>query len=174
MNRFEKIRQTLVWESVAAAAKAKASAIRDELTQDAQAEYAEQGTAPTWRLPDIGTVSLPVSKETVYVSDADALLAWVKVHFPEEVEALHRVRPAFLTALLAKVEPIEDVACVPMSGDIVPGLAVRPGGQPQSLSFRPSAAAKEVAALWAERLVESLEQQIGQPIVLAEAPDASA
>lgn len=162
------IRQTLLWEQVAAAARAKAAKFREELTADAQVEYAEQGTAPTWRLPDIGTVSLPVSRETVYVTDEAALLAWVKVHYPEEVETQERVRPAFLGGLIGAVEPAGDVACIPLTGTVVPGLAVREGGQPGSLSFRPSPDAKRVAAAGAERLVESLESAIGQPIVLAE------
>lgn len=168
MNRFEKIRQVLLWEQVAAAARAKAAVHRDELTQDAQAEYAEQGTAPTWRLPDIGTVSLPVSTERVVVADEPTLTAWVAAFHPDEVETLTRVRPAFLTALLAECRGDEGGVVWMREGALVPGLAVRPGGQPQSLSFRPSPDAKRVAAAGAERLVESLEQQIGQPIVLAE------
>lgn len=174
MNRFEKIRQALLWQAVAAEAKLRESAIRDELTADARAEYAEQGTAPTWRLPDIGTVSLPVSRETVYVADEDVLLSWVKTFHTSEVERIERVRPAFLTAMLAECRGDENGVVWMREGAFVPGLAVRPGGAPQSLSFRPSADAKAVVAAGAERLVESLEQQIGQPIVLAEAPDVPA
>lgn len=172
MNRFEKIRQLLIWQQVKASAAAKESAIRDELTADARAEYAEQGTAPTWRLPDIGTVSLPVSKETVYVADEQAFLDWVCQFHSEEIETVTRVRPGFVTVLLAECRGDENGVVWMREGALVPGLAVRPGGQPQSLSFRPSAAAKEVAAAGAERLVESLEQSIGQPIVLAEPGEA--
>jgi hypothetical protein len=160
VNRFELIRRTLMWQQVAAAARAKESALRDQLTADARAEYAEQGTAPTWRLPDIGTVSLPVSKETVYVADEAALLAWVKEHYAGEVETLERVRPAFLGGLLSAVEPAGDVACVPLTGQVIPGLAVRQGGAPGSLSFRPSTLAKQVAAEGAARLVDSVEREI--------------
>lgn len=172
MTRFETIRRTLIWEQVAAAAKARAAALREELTADARAEYAEQGTAPTWRLPDIGTVTLPVSKQSVYVADEAAVTEWVKAHYPEEVETLERVRPAFLGALLAAVEPAGDVVCVPLSGAVIPGLAVRAGGQPQSLSFRPSTAARAVAAAGAEQLLQGVEQAIDRPVVLEEAPDA--
>ena len=174
MNRFEMIRRTLMWEQVATAARAKATAIRDELAQDARAEYAEQGTAPTWRLPDIGTVTLPVSKETVYVADEAALLAWVKA-WPgdqaEVIETVERIKPWYVHDLLRIVQVV-DGHVIDEFGTIVPGLAVRPGGQPGSLSFRPSTAAKEVAAAGAQHLVESLEASIGEPIVLAEAPDA--
>lgn len=175
MNRFEMIRQTLMWEQVAAAARAKAAKFREELDAAARAEYAEQGTAPTWRLPDIGTVSLPVSKETIYVTDEAVLVEWAKRDWPGEVVTVEKIRPAFLRVLLETVAVAAgEVAVDAGSGEIIPGLAVRAGGTPQALSFRPSSAAKEVAAVGAQHLVESLEQSIGQPIVLAEAPNAQA
>ena len=159
MNRFEVIRRTLMWEQVAAAARAKSTALREQLTADARAEYAEQGTAPTWRLPDIGTVTLPVSKETVYVADEAALVEWVMRNMPTEVETIHRVRASYLSRLTATAR--HDGAVVyDDEGTVIPGLAVRPGGQPQSLSFRPTADAKAVAAEGAGRLVESLESAI--------------
>lgn len=170
------IRQTLLWEQVAAAARAKAAKFREELTADAQAEYAEQGTAPTWRLPDIGTVTLPVSRDTVYVADEHALIEWVHRNAPEEIETTYRVRPAYVTALLDSVHAVDGLdgyVVADNEGTVIPGLAVREGGQPGSLSFRPSPDAKRVAAAGAERLVESLESAIGQPIVLAEAPDGA-
>lgn len=174
VNRFEKISWLLMLEQVAAAARARAAELRDDLTADAQAEYAEQGTAPTWRLPDIGTVTLPISAERVVVDDEQVLTGWVTAFHPDEVETLTRVRPAFLTALLAECRGDEGGVVWMREGALVPGLAVRPGGQPQSLSFRPSPDAKRVAAAGAERLVESLEQSIARPIVLAEAPDGAA
>lgn len=175
MNRFEMIRRTLMWESVAAAAKAKAAKLRDDLTADARAEYAEQGTAPTWRLPDIGTVSLPVSKETVYVTDEQALVEWAKRDWPGEVVTVESIRPAFLKVLLENVAVAAgEVAVDSGTGEIIPGLAVRVAGTPGSLSFRPTTDAKAVAAAGAERLIESVEQAIGGPIVLAEAPDVPA
>lgn len=167
MNRFEMIRRTLMWEQVAAAAKAKAAKLRDDLTQDARAEYAEQGTAPTWRLPDIGTVTLPVSKDSVYVADEAALLAWVETNVPSEVETVKRIRPGYLPVLLSVVRH-EDGDVFDMEGTIIPGLAVRDGGQPGSLSFRPSPMAKQVASAGAAHLVEMLEPTIDGPIVLAE------
>lgn len=161
MNRQELIWRTLLWESIVSAARAKASAMRDELTADARAEYAEQGTAPTWRLPDIGTVSLPVSRETVYVADETALIDWARRFHPDEVETVTRLRPAFLAALLAESRGTDDAVVWLREGALVPGLAVRPGGAPQSLSFRPSAAAKQVAAEGAAALVDAVEREIG-------------
>ena len=169
MNRFEMIRRTLMWEQVAAAARAKAAKLRDDLTADAQAEYAEQGTAPTWRLPDIGTVTLPVSKETIVVTDEAALVEWAKRDWPGEVVTVEKIRPAFLRVLLENVAVAAgEVAVDSGSGQIIPGLAVRPAGTPQSLSFRPSPDAKAVAQAGAQHLVDALEQQLDGPIVLAE------
>lgn len=167
MNRFEHIRRLLVWESVAAAARAKAAGIRDQLAADARAEYEEQGTAPTWRLPDIGTVSLPVSKETVYVADERALLAWVKA-FPADdadvIETVERIKPWYVADLLRLVQVV-DGNVIDDLGTVVPGLAVRPGGTPGSLSFRPSTLAKQVAAAGAERLMEDVERAVEAPAV---------
>jgi hypothetical protein len=176
VNRFELIRRTLMWESVAAAARARASGIREQLTADARAEYAEQGTAPTWRLPDIGTVTLPVSKESVYVADETALTRWVDANAPSEIEIVYRIRPAYLTSLLGSVrcvDGLEEHMVADDEGTIIPGLAVRPGGDAaSSLSFRPTPLAKQVAAAGAERLMESVEKAIGEPIVL-EVPDGA-
>jgi hypothetical protein len=167
VNRFELIRRTLMWEQVAAAARARASGIREQLTADARAEYAEQGTAPTWRLPDIGTVTLPVSNEAVYVTNEAALVEWAKRDWPTEVVTVEKIRPAFLQVLLANVAVAAgEVAVDAGSGEIIPGLAVRAAGTPGSLSFRPTPLAKQVAAAGAERLMESVEKAIGEPIVL--------
>jgi hypothetical protein len=173
MNRMEMIRRTLIWEQVATAAKTRAAELRETLTQDARAEYAEQGTAPTWRLPDIGTVTLPVSTERIVVEDEPALVEWAKRDWPSEVVTTESIRPAFLRVLLDNIAvPAGEVAVDSGSGQVIPGLAVRAGGTPQSLSFRPTRDAKAVAAAGAERLIEDVAQAIDRPIVL-EARDAS-
>jgi hypothetical protein len=173
MNRFELIRRTLMWSQVKAAAAAKEAALREQLTADARAEFEEQGTAPTWRLPDIGTVTLPVSNEAVYVTNEAALVEWAKRDWPTEVVTVEKIRPAFLQVLLSNVAvPAGEVAVDSGSGEIIPGLSVRPAGTPGSLSFRPTPLAKQVAAAGAERLMESVEKAIGEPIVL-EVPDGA-
>lgn len=173
MNRQELITRTLLLETVAAEAKARAGKLRDQLAADARAELEEQGTAPTWRLPDIGTVTLPVSTERVYVSDEQALLEWCKA-FPGDpadvIETIERVKPSYLADLLTLVE-IVDGRVIDDLGTVVPGLAVRPGGVPQPLSFRPSRDAQAVARAGAEKLVDDLEQALDGPVVLAEPRD---
>lgn len=173
MNRQELITRTLMLEQVAAEARARAAKLREELAADARAELAEQGTAPTWRLPDIGTVTLPVSTERVYVADEAALLEWARTRHPGAVETLERIRPSVIAALLETTEPVSDGMVIdPYSGELIPGLGVRPGGLPQALSFRPSRGAQEVARMSAEKFVADIERQLDGPVVLAEVPDA--
>ncbi len=167
MNRQQAISQTLLWESVAAKAKERASAIRQQLTQDAHAEFDEQGTAPTWRLPDVGTVTLPVSQETVYVADEKALIRWIRSHPMAEssvwmesaVETVERVRHSFVEALAAECQVDDGV--VSHLGDVVSGLAVRPGGVPLALSFRPTRDARAFAGDMADKWLSEVEQHIG-------------
>lgn len=162
MNRAEMTRRVLLLEAAAAECRNRAAMVRADLDADARAELAEQGTAPTWRLADMGTWSLPISKETVYVSDEAALLAWVEKHYPDEVQTSKRVRPAFLGGLLGAVETAGDVVCVG-GGEVVPGLAVRPGGTPQALRFKPSTDAQKVAAAAAESVVGEILSGLGVP-----------
>lgn len=156
MNRQEKVSRLLMLEQAAAALRARAGEIRDELTQDACAELDEQGTAPTWRVQDIGTVILPVSQETVHVRDEAALLEWVRQFHPTEVETVERVRPAWLAAVLPECRGEGDSVVWMREGALIPGLVVRPGGIPQALNFRPTRDARLVAREVAERLVDRL------------------
>jgi hypothetical protein len=54
------------------------------------------------------------------------------------------VRPAFLAALMARLHLEGATAVDTATGEEVPGLGVRPGGVPKSLSIRPSAEASAV------------------------------
>lgn len=159
MNRAEATRQVLLLEAAAAQLKERARGLRSGLDADARAELEEQGTAPTWRLADIGTWSLPVSKETATVTDGAALTAWVKGRYPSEVVEV--VNPAFQQALLSRLVLVGEHVADPATGEIVPGLGVRPGGVPQSMRFRPSAGAQAVADQAASALVEQLAAGLG-------------
>jgi hypothetical protein len=174
VNRQEMITRTLMLESVAANARARAAVLRAELAEVARAELEREGTAPTWRLPDIGTVTLPVSTERVYVADEAALLAWVK-DWPgdpaEVIETIERIKPSYLADLLNVVE-IVDGRVIDDLGTVVPGLAIRPGGVPQALSFRPSKDAQAVARAAAEKLMADVEAALDGPVVLVERGDA--
>jgi hypothetical protein len=165
VNRQDMISKTLLWEQLAKRAKAKADAIRDQLAADARAELEAQGTAPTWRLPEVGTVTLPVSQETVYLADEAALLKWLKSKpgdDDEAIETIERVRPSYLGLLIDAVEVFNDETVIyPPTGEVVPGLRYRPGGQPLALSFRPTRDAKAFAGEYADKLLVELEQHLG-------------
>lgn len=174
MNRQQAISQVLLYEQLAAKAKAKAAQFRDRLTQEARAELESQGTAPTWRLQDVGTVSLPVSQEAVYVQDETALLRWIRaqpmaessVWIESAVEVVERVRPRFVEALVADAIAVAEENCAvnPDTGEAIPGLAVRPGGLPKALSFRPTKEAQQFAGEFADKLLAEFEQHIGGPL----------
>lgn len=158
MNRLEATRQVLLLEAAAAKLKERAAAVRADLNADARAELAEQGTRPTWRT-DFGTWSLPVSEEAPTVTDGAALTAWCKERYPTEIVEV--VNPAFQTALLAQLLPVGEVVMDPATGEVVPGLGVRPGGVPQTLRFRANATAQTVAAEHAAALVDELAAGLG-------------
>jgi hypothetical protein len=167
VSRQEDISHILLWEQLAAKAKAKASAIREQLAEDARAELKEQGTAPTWRLPEVGVVSLPVSQESVYVRDESALVEWVRVFHPDEIETVEKVRPGFVNTLLSESRGEgEDVVWM-REGALVAGLGIRPGGLPLALSFRPTHDARQVAGAVADKLIGEWEQQLSEPVVIA-------
>lgn len=163
MNRADLVRSALVWEQVAAEARRRAGEAREQLAADARAELSEQGTAPTWRMPDLATVTLPVSKESVTLADIDALTKWAAERYPSEVEMVAQIRPAWIAAIPQWTTVEGDVVCDAATGEIVPGLAVRPGGQPGALTIRASTAAKAVLAAGVEDIVAAVAGALSEP-----------
>lgn len=176
MNRAEVIRQIFLWEKVAEQARARAAQFRVMLQADANAEYAEQGTAASWRVPALASVVLPISKTAVVVDDAAALAKWVQSAHPTEVEQVTRVRAAYLPALLRSVQPSGDLV-VDEEGTVVPGLKVRPGGQPGSVTLTPEAEARQAATVVADAVLEQVATAMDLPAIPVQAaagePDAS-
>jgi hypothetical protein len=158
VNRSDRLQQIMRLEALAAAAKTAAADHRAELNAEAAAEFEREGTAPTWRLSDLGTITLPVSKETPYVAAPQAFVDWCMLRYPSEVETIAQVRPAFQAALFARLHIEGESAVDTATGEEVPGLAVRPGGIPKSLSIRASA---EASAIFAEAGRQMLEQLTG-------------
>lgn len=150
-------------EALAAAAKSAAADHRAELNAEAAAELEREGTAPTWRLADLGTVTLPVSKETAYVAAPQAFIEWCMQRYPSEVETVVQLRPAFQAALLQRLHLEGDSAVDPATGEEVPGLAVRPGGTPKSLSIRPTPEAGAVFAEVGRQMLASLLESTEVP-----------
>lgn len=181
MNRTE-LTQGILWlDQLAVAAKAEATKLRDMLTADARAEFVEQGTAPTWRIPDVATIAASVSHESVHVSDDAAFTAWVAERYPTEVETVTRVRGAWLTGFLTRTrvhgdDPEDMIAADGETGEVVPGVTVRAGGQFAGISIRATADAKAVFGALARTGLERLALDSGPavPVVVAEVPDVVA
>lgn len=154
-------RQILTWEAVAAQAQARATQLRLQLAEDARAELDEQGTAPTWRIPGVATVTLPVTRSTVVVGDPVALTQWMVSRRPDEVELA--IRKASLTALLRQVEVDGDLIFLP-GGEVVPGLATRPGGEPRALTIRADPAGAAQIAAEADDIMAALSAALDEPV----------
>lgn len=159
MNRADLLKNVLLYAELAKAATAKGNTFRAQLDEQAKTEYAEQGTAPTWRLKDIGTVTLPVTQETVYLADRKALLEWVLGEEPSAIETVSTVQvaTAYLTELEKRLVVVGEMVVDPASGQQVPGYAVRPGGLPKSLTFRPTADAQALVREHANGLLAAFE-----------------
>lgn len=159
MNRADLTSQILLYEQLAAAARAKAAAYREQLDTDARAEYAAQGMAPTWRMQDVGTVTLPVSTEQIHLADRKALLEYAASRPPIEdaVAAVLDIKPDWQRDLEKHLVADGDLVVDTRTGEIVPGYAVRPGGQALALTIRPTTDARAVARNYAETLLEQFD-----------------
>lgn len=173
MNRSEVVKAIVWLDQLAVQAKAEGAKLRAQLAADARAEFEEQKTAPTWRIPDVATVAASVAHEAVVVASDKTLVAWVAERYPTEVEQVTVVRGAWLAGFLTRCRPSGEVACDPDTGEVVPGLAVRPGGTFSGVSVRVTSAAKEVFAALARRGLEKLAIEAGPsvPVVVAEVDD---
>lgn len=161
MNRRDVVRNVLIWEQVAAAAQARAGEYRKMLNADAVAELEEQGTVPTWRMADIATVSLPVSREKAVVADETALLEWVRRSHPTEI--VERVRPAFVAALDKRLMIGDGQVIDPVTGEIVPGMSVREAGVPGTLRILAADGVKPVVVAAAADMMAALESAFNEP-----------
>lgn len=157
MNRAELTQQVLLFEQLAAAAKTRAAAARELLDAQAKAELEEQGMAPTWRMPLVGTVSLPVTLEGVYIADGNAFMDWLQQRYPAAVDIVRAVNPQWQRKLESVFAPNGDVVVDTTTGEVVPGYGVRRGGQAMSLRIVPSSDAKALARQHAEGLLERFE-----------------
>jgi hypothetical protein len=136
-----------------AACETMAKKLRDAIAADAQAEFDEQGTVPTWRMPDAGiTVSGSTKHPSVAIVDEQAFLNWVQEHHPSEIKTVTLVQPAWQQAFLAAVAERGEPLCDDQ-GDIIPGLEYRPGGGFAGISVRVEPAIKMVLGLYADEVV---------------------
>lgn len=170
MNRT-KLVQGIVWlEQLSKRAVAEAAKLRAQLKDDARAEFEEQGTASTWRIPDIATVSTAVTHESVVVDNLAKLTDWVAARFPTEVVAQPTIRPAFLDQLLERLTQHagDGVVCLVDTGEVIPGLTARAGGEFKGISISVTSVGREVFGALAEHSLRELVAKADQPVVLAE------
>jgi len=170
MNRSQLV-TAIVWlDQLMAEAKAERDKLGAGLDEAAQQEYRESGTVPTWRIPDIATVSGTVSKQTVVVADPEAFRDWVVARYPEGAEIVTTVRPGWQLRFLDLAEVHDGDVVDAATGEVVPGLGVREGGRFLGVSVRATGDAKRVLALAAGQGLKHAAALAGPnvPIVLAE------
>lgn len=158
MNRADLTKTVLLYEQLAAAAREKAAVARAELDRQAKDELTTQGMAPTWRLADVGTISLPVSQESVYIADGNALMDWVAAREPvSAIDLVRCINPQYQRDLERRLAISGDVVVDKATGEVVPGYGVRRGGLPMALRIVPSSDAKALARVHADGLLERFE-----------------
>lgn len=157
MNRAGLAKQAMLYDELAKAAKDKAAGFRSQLDEQARYELATQGTAPTWRLPDVGTIVLPVSSEQIYINDQAKFLEWVQANCPTQITQVPTVSERFIGNLMKDLIAADGEVVVADTGEVIPGMAVRAGGIPGALTIRPSADARAIVRQHAEGLLERFE-----------------
>ena len=106
-------------------------------------------------LPDgtrIGTVKRSKAKQSPTVTDAAAVLAWVKEHRPEEL--VESVNPAFVEYLKGQVRQ-HGAAVYEATGEIVPGVEMV-NGAPSYLPQADPAMVPIIRAKFAELIANGL------------------
>ena len=163
MNRADMVRSIITWEQVAQEALRRARELREQLTAQAQLELADQGTAPTWRMPGLATVTLPVSTAAAVVTDPVALTTWASVRMPHAVEIVTQMRSANLRALLAAVDLTGELPATE-DGELIPGVVIRPGGIPKALTVRTDKAGVAHLTAQAEQVVASIAELLSTQV----------
>ena len=161
MNRADLTKQVLLYDQLAAAAKAKAAIARAELDMQAKAELETQGMAPTWRMKDVGTISLPISQETIYIADGNALMDWVAAREPvTAIDLVRCINPQYQRDLEQRLAISGNVVVDKETGEVVPGYGVRHGGLPMALRIVPSSEARAMAREYADGLLANFEASL--------------
>jgi hypothetical protein len=106
-------------------------ALRDKVSdayntaRDAALDALHPGDRLRAELPDgsnIGTVTIVDGRTTAKVTNPAALLEWVRVNAPDEVETVARVRESYVGALLARCENVDGQAMHAKTGELLPGV----------------------------------------------------
>lgn len=165
MNRQDKVKEIARQEAIAAAWKENAARLRAEVEAEAKEEFEANGNGITWNFRDLGKVTMPLSTEAPVVADIDALLKWCKERHPENVETVEQVRAAYQTWLLGNAKCDGDLVVHPGTGEVIPGMAVRQGGQPKALTITVD---RDVKALYANYAKQAVADQLAAEYGAAE------
>jgi hypothetical protein len=76
---------------------------------------------------DIGTVTVVDGRTSAKVTNPAALLEWVRVNAPDEVEQVPRVRESYVGALLSRCENVDGAAMHAKTGELLPGVRFETG-----------------------------------------------
>jgi hypothetical protein len=109
---------------------------------------------------DIGTVSVVDGKTTAKVTNPAALLEWVKVNAPDEVETVARVRESYVGALLARCENVDGAAMHAKTGELLPGVRFETGDPYTRVTQTEEQQAAFTSALWAGELADFLPASV--------------
>lgn len=147
--------RTAVLKAVADALKAEAEADRHELFAALVELYKESGAKSLdVRLPDgtkVATISLAIEQSKPVVTDHGALLAWALENRPEWCREIPARTDVAEAAVFESVEFTPDGQAVTSDGEIVPGVAVTPGGSPRNFSVRFETHGRSaIAAAWSD------------------------
>lgn len=158
LDRDEALVLARTLDELAAMVTARANEVRAAVDEQMRAEFKAHRSVATWRA-SMGTIVGQLSQTRIDVADEDAFVAHVGAARPTEVveKTVRSVRPAYHKAYLDGLQVRDGLAVDPGTGEIVPGLSVRPGGEYRGVQLRPNDIAKQAAVDSAEELFAHLE-----------------
>ncbi len=117
MNVGERLEELLEVQAQLDALEDKRRALRSELVQEAIQRWEEDGAAPTWRVPGLGTACLAgVDSTEVVVVDDKAYAEWASLVHPEAATIVLRIPVAALEG--GEIDFGEVLAGVPVAMDL--------------------------------------------------------
>lgn len=131
-------------------------------------EIMEAGDCLTAKLPTgekVAAVSMAKGRLSARVTGREAFTAWVMATYPDEVEQVVRVRPAFEARLLNDAKVL-GVPADPKSGEEIPGVAVGHGDPHPSVKLDPGAR-EAVGKAWRDG---DLTELVGGLLAIEEGP----
>lgn len=161
-SRADTLKRIMILERFAAEANQIAAAHRRRLNDEAVKELKTTGAAPSWTIPALGKATLGLTKTSTHVEDMDALTRWVEHDYPGEVETVttRKIKPGFLAQLLTECSVHEGVVIHTPTGVIVPGMAVRKGGQPTTITITPDKQVKKDMAVMVRQMLDTAHPEL--------------